>query len=199
MTPDALIFDCDGTLADSMPAHLVAWQTTLRRHGLALTRERFYATAGMSSAAIIEVLCREQGVRVDIDVVRLEKDEAYLQHVGAVRPIDVVVEVARSHRGRLPMAVATGNVRRIAEATLTAIELRPWFQALVAADDVERPKPAPDTFLEAARRLGVEPRACRVYEDGDPGIEAARAAGMEVVDIRPWLGPPVMDPAGRTR
>lgn len=188
MTPRALVFDCDGTLADSMPAHFVAWTDALRPHGLVFTEERFYAFAGMSTRQIITRLAREQGIEVDVDAVARDKDEQFLRHVEEVRPIEPVVAIAREFRARGPMAVATGNVRRLAEATLGAIGIRSWFQAIVAADDITRPKPAPDAFLEAARRLGVEPRACRAYEDGDPGLEAARAAGMEVVDVRPWLG-----------
>ena len=76
----------------------------------------------------------------------------------------------------------------MAEATLGALGIREWFDAVVGADEVQRTKPAPDTFVEAARRLGVDPRHCRAYEDGEPGLDAARAAGMEVVDVRPWLG-----------
>ncbi|MCA9710064.1 MAG: HAD-IA family hydrolase, partial [Myxococcales bacterium] len=130
----------------------------------------------------------EQGRPVDVAAIALDKDEQFLRRLDRVRAIEPVVAVARQFRGRGPMAVATGNVRRVAEATLDALGIRGWFGAIVGADEVERPKPAPDTFLEAARRLGVEPRDCRAYEDGDPGLRAARAAGMDVVDVRPWLG-----------
>ena len=188
MTPRALVFDCDGTLADSMPAHFVAWGDALRPHGLVLSEDQFHAFAGMSTRQIIERLAHEQGRPVDVAAIALDKDEQFLRRLDRVRAIEPVVAVARQFRGRGPMAVATGNVRRVAEATLDALGIRGWFGAIVGADEVERPKPAPDTFLEAARRLGVEPRDCRAYEDGDPGLRAARAAGMDVVDVRPWLG-----------
>lgn len=184
VNPRALVFDCDGTLADSMPAHFVSWTEVLRPHGLRLSEERFYAYAGMSSRRIIEALAQAQGVEVDVETIAAAKDECFLDHVARVLPIEPVVAVAREFRGRGPMAVATGNVRRVAEATLSALEIRAWFGAVVSADEVEHAKPAPDTFLEAAKRLGVDPRECRAYEDGELGIEAARAAGMEVVDIR---------------
>lgn len=183
----ALIFDCDGTLADSMPAHFVAWTDALRPHGLAFPEERFYACAGMSTQQIIELLAREQGRSVDTVAIARDKDEQFMRHVDRVRPLEPVVAIAREFRGRGPMAVATGNVRRLAEATLEALGIQSWFGALVTADDVDDHKPAPDTFLEAARRLGVQPQDCRVYEDGEPGLLAGRAAGMEVVDVRPWL------------
>lgn len=170
-----------------MPAHFVAWTEVLRLHGLVFPEERFYACAGMSTPQIIQMLAQEQGRAVDVASVAADKDERYLRNVSHVRPIEPVVDVARRFRGQGPMAVATGNVRRLAEETLDALGIRTWFEALVAADDVEHPKPAPDTFLEAARRLGVDPGHCRAFEDGEPGLESARAAGMDVVDVRPWL------------
>lgn len=180
----ALIFDLDGTLVDSMPAHLVAWRAAVEPHGLALSNDAFVAMAGMSTVSIIERLCAEQGVEVDVNAVSTAKDDAFLVNVDQSRAIEPIVAIARRNHGVLPMAVGTGNVRRVAEATLAAVGIADLFDALVAADDVANPKPAPDTFLEAARRLGVEPSACRVFEDGEPGIVAARAAGMDVVDVR---------------
>lgn len=184
MEPLALIFDLDGTLVDSMPAHLVAWRAALEPHGLAFTDEAFLAMAGMSTVSIIERLCLEQRIEVPTQEVATAKDDAFLLHVDQSRRIDPIVAIAKNTHGTLPMAVGTGNVRRVAEATLAAVGLSHLFDALVAADDVARPKPAPDTFLEAARLIGVPPDRCRVFEDGDPGIEAARAAGMDVVDVR---------------
>ena len=102
MTPRALVFDCDGTLADSMPAHFVAWGDALRPHGLVFPEERFYAAAGMSTREIIEMLAREQGRRVDVAAIALDKDEQYLRHLEHVRPIEPVVAIAREHRGRIP-------------------------------------------------------------------------------------------------
>jgi HAD superfamily hydrolase (TIGR01509 family) len=106
-----------------------------------------------------------------------------------VQPIRPVLEVVHAHRGRLPLAVATGAVRPICQRILRQIELADAFDALVSAEDVQHHKPAPDIFLEAARRLGVGPERCRVYEDTDPGIEAARRAGMEPVDVRAFYTP----------
>jgi beta-phosphoglucomutase-like phosphatase (HAD superfamily) len=113
-----------------------------------------------------------------------------------VRPIGAVVEIAERHRGRLPLAVATGAVRPILLRILKQIGVEGWFDALVSAEDVTRHKPEPDTFLEAARRLGVDPARCRVYEDTEPGMEAARRAGMACIDIRPWHTPRRVTPVG---
>ncbi len=104
--------------------------------------------------------------------------------MGAIRPIDKVVEIARRGRGVLPMAVASGGHRRMVEMTLQQIGILDWFPVVVTAEDTVRHKPEPDVFLEAARRLGAAPKDCTVYEDTDLGLEAARRAGMGFVDIR---------------
>jgi HAD superfamily hydrolase (TIGR01509 family) len=106
-----------------------------------------------------------------------------------VAPINPVVKVVREFHGRLPMAVATGAIRDVCQRILTHIGIVDCFDTIVSSDDVARHKPSPDIFLEAARRLGVRPEACRVYEDTDPGIEAARRAGMEYIDVRSWHTP----------
>ena len=181
---DALIFDCDGTLADTMPAHFISWQETLAPYGLAFPEDRFWALGGWTAEAIVGLLAREQGVELDPARVALEKDRSYARHLPSVRPIPEVVGVALAHRGRLPMAVATGGSRAFCHEILRRIGVEDWFDAVVCAEDVVACKPAPDIFLEAARRLGVDPAGCRVYEDTEPGLEAARRAGMSPVDVR---------------
>lgn len=190
-----LIFDCDGTLADTMPVHLEAWRSMLAEHGLEFATERFYALAGVPSARIVEVLASEQGLDLDAAAVAamvVAKEDRYVAAIeadpGLVRPIAPVVEVAAAYRGRLPIAVASGGEHRIIRATLRAIDALLWFDAIVGYEDTERHKPDPDVFLEAASRLGVAPERCVVFEDGDPGVEAAHRAGMAVVDVRvdPW-------------
>ncbi|MGD9722586.1 MAG: HAD family hydrolase [Pirellulales bacterium] len=185
----AIIFDCDGTLADTMPSHYVAWMTILARYNLAMTEDRFYELGGWPTRNVARLLAREAGREVDIERLAHEKEALFEEQLHLVRPIDPVLEVVHAHRGRLPIAVATGAVRPICERILRQIELAGAFDAIVSADDVERHKPDPDIFLEAARRLGVAPGHCRVYEDTDPGIEAARRAGMEPVDVRTFYKP----------
>jgi len=187
MTIKALIFDCDGTLADTMPAHFHAWQAALAEHGIEFTEERFYALAGQPTPKIVRLLAKEQGVALDHGAVTRAKEDAYLKQIETVRPIEPVLKIAKQARGQLKLAVASGAVRRVLERTLAHVGITDWFEAIVSADCVKRHKPEPDVFLEAARRLGVPAAACRVYEDGDLGIEAARRAGMECVDIRPML------------
>ncbi len=180
----AIIFDCDGTLADTMPAHYEAWIAILDRYGLEMSEDRFYALGGWPTRRVAELLIAESGRQIDVAQLSHEKEELFSQTLHLVRPIDPVVAVARRERGRLPIAVATGAVRTICERILQQIGLPGWFDAIVSSEDVERHKPSPDIFLEAARRLGVEPARCRVYEDTDPGVEAARRAGMQYVDVR---------------
>jgi HAD superfamily hydrolase (TIGR01509 family) len=184
----ALIFDCDGTLVDSMPLHYRSWDAVLRKHGLELPEQRFYQMAGLPVAEIIEGLAREKGLKVDARAIADERDAHFhSQPPSEMRPVKAVVEIAREFRGRLPMAVATGSTRESALASLQAIGISTWFDAVISSQEVARPKPAPDVFLLAAERIGIAPRDCMAFEDGDAGLESARAAGMRVVDIRPWL------------
>ena len=187
----ALIFDCDGTLADTMPIHFRAWTVTMNRLGIPFPETRFYQLGGMPTARIIRLLADEHAVPVpDVDAVVWQKEAAFLEFLHDVRPVEPVYRVAEAHRGKLPMAVASGGYRDVVGRTLDRIGVRDWFGAVVCAEDTPRHKPDPDVFLEAARRLGVEPAGCVVFEDTDIGLEAARRAGMLGVDVRRWLRPP---------
>jgi len=183
-TPKALIFDCDGTLADTMPLHWRAWQTVAGRYGLDFPEARFYALGGVPAREILEILSKEQGRPLDARAVAMEKEATYTPFVPHVQPVDEVVKIARQHYGVIPMAVASGGLYMHINEVLTHLGIRHLFQAVVTSEDVTRQKPAPDIFLEAARRLGVAPQFCRAYEDTDLGLEAIRAAGMEAVDVR---------------
>jgi HAD superfamily hydrolase (TIGR01509 family) len=185
----ALIFDCDGTLIDSMPAHYVAWRATLDTVGIDFPEHRFYELAGTPTDRIIELLANEQSIAVDVNALAIRKEQAYLDGLHRIAPIPSVVNVVREHVGRLPMAVASGGFRDVVLRQLQQIGLHEVFDAIVCAEDTPRHKPHPDVFLEAARRLGVSPADCCVYEDADLGLEAARRAGMAMVDIRTWHTP----------
>jgi beta-phosphoglucomutase-like phosphatase (HAD superfamily) len=187
MTVQALIFDCDGTLADTMPFHWKAWQSILARHRLHLPEARFYALGGVPSRDILKMLAQEQGIHLDHHAVAQEKEAAYLPFISQVEPIRLVVRIAHDHSGKIPLAVASGGSRPVIDQVLRHLGIRSLFQALVTNEDVVRQKPAPDIFLEAARRMGVPPQRCRAYEDTDLGLAAIRAAGMEAVDVRELL------------
>ena len=182
-----IVFDCDGTLAHTMPLHWEAWQTVTRRHGVIFPEDRFYSLGGVPSRDILKMLRDEQSLSFDPLTVAKEKEEAYLKLMTQVGPIHEVVSVAREYAGRIPMAVASGGVKPIIEQVLVHIGIRELFAAVVTSEDVVNQKPAPDIFLEAARRIGVAPQHCRAYEDTDLGMQAIRAAGMEAVDVRVLL------------
>ena len=179
-----IIFDCDDTLADTMPAHYEAWMATLDHYGLEMSEDRFYALGDWPTRRVAELLISESGRAIDAEKLSHEKEARFIDTLHLILPVEPVVEVARRERGKLPLAVATGAVRPICERILRQIGVEGWFDAIVSSEDVAPHKPAPDIFLEAARRLGVEPQRCRAYEDTDPGIEAARRAGMEYIDVR---------------
>lgn len=179
-----LIFDCDGTLADTMPNHYRAWAAALCASGAEFTEQRFYEMAGMPSADIIRALNREGGYTLDVDLTHDDKERRYVELLHTVTEIEAVADVARAYKGRVPMAVASSGIRAVVEQTLTATGLLPLFDAIVTGDEVAQGKPAPDIFLLAAERLGLPPGECIVYEDGDVGLEAARRAGMRAVDVR---------------
>ena len=186
---EALIFDCDGTLADTMPAHYRAWLATLAPFGVTFPEDCFYALGGVPTREISRLIVTEHALPVDHVALATRKEQAFVDGIAAVLPIAPIVDIARVRRAAVPMAVASGGYRRVVELTLRQVGILGWFQAVVTAEDTPRHKPDPDVFLEAARRLGVAPATCTVYEDSDIGLEAARRAGMRGVDVRPLLRP----------
>jgi HAD superfamily hydrolase (TIGR01509 family) len=185
------IFDLDGTLADTMPTHFGVWQLVARRHGLTFPESLFYELAGVPTPKIAALLIERAGLTLDPMAVAHDKEQSYVDGLltGAltVTPIEPIIAIARACRADGPLAIASGGPRRIVTTVLAALGITDWFAAVVTAEDTARHKPEPDVFLEAARRLGVAPAACTVYEDADLGLEAARRAGMIGVDVRVLL------------
>jgi HAD superfamily hydrolase (TIGR01509 family) len=185
-----LIFDCDGTLADTMPLHFRAWTAMVNENGLTFPETQFYALAGMPSERIINQLAAEQDTvlpAAQVQQMIRDKEDRYITMIDDVLPIAVVLDVASRYRGVLPMAVASGGERWVVERTLRAIGAFEWFDAMVGSEDTVLHKPEPDVFLEAARRIDVAPANCVVFEDSDLGMLAAERAGMHGIDIRDWL------------
>ena len=179
-----LVFDCDGTIADTMPAHYRAWVQALGEHGVEFPEALFYEMGGIPTPRIVEILNERHGHDMPVMETAHYKETLFEKLIPHVMPIEPVVNVIREYHGELPMAVATGGFRHICHKTLDALHLREKFQAIVCAEDVTHGKPAPDIFLEAARRLGVDPKLCMAFEDANLGIQAATAAGMVVIDVR---------------
>ena len=186
---DALLFDCDGTLADTMPAHYRAWLHVTGAHGIAFDENRFYGLGGRPTRDILATLAREAGIELDLDHGVKQKEAAFLAQLDRVEAIDPVIDVVRRSRGRVPMAVVTGGYRSVCTRILEHVGIADAFDTLVASEDTSRHKPEPEPFLEAARRLGARPQRCVVWEDSDLGIEAARRAGMEWIDVRSFHMP----------
>jgi HAD superfamily hydrolase (TIGR01509 family) len=183
-----LIFDCDGTLADTMALHYAAWEESFAARGLACPLEFLIRHNGKPTDQIVVQYNVEFNQNLDVERFTADKERRARARLDQARPLEPVAALARRHHGALPMAVVSGGTRANVERTLRAIGLRALFPVVLTADDGLPPKPAPDLFLEAARRLGVDPGDCQAFEDADAGLEAARRAGMRATDVRPVLG-----------
>lgn len=183
---DAYIFDCDGTLIDSMPLHLDAWRAGLAKHGFVpedFTYEMHHAFAGMPGPAIVRSLNEKFGLNLPPDAVEADKLAWYLANHHHIKGIEPVVAFAISQKGKKPMAVASGSDAEIVKSGLDSLGILELFQTVITPVDVAHGKPAPDMFLLAASRLGVAPERCLVFEDGLLGVQAAQAAGMACVFV----------------
>jgi beta-phosphoglucomutase family hydrolase len=180
----AYIFDCDGTLADTMPLHYRAWKRLVEEHGGVFSEELFYRLGGKPTEQILELLRDEQGLNVgDTHSAARRKEEYFVQTIHEVRPIEPVVQFVRQWHTIKPLAVVSGGLRKYVEMTLDAIGIGPLFDTVVCAEDCARGKPFPDPFLEAARRMNTPPDECLVFEDSPLGLQAAKAAGMQCVIV----------------
>lgn len=184
---EALLFDWDGTLVDSQYANYLAMAGALAPYGVTLDQGWFDARTGLSSADMVRALAPGDGARpaLPVEEIVADRDQRFLADAARVRVHPEVAEVVNAHHGTLPMAVASGGARLVIETTMRHLPYQGLFSAVVTRDEVQRGKPAPDIFLKAADALSVPPERCVVYEDSDEGIEAAHAAGMAVIDVRP--------------
>jgi HAD superfamily hydrolase (TIGR01509 family) len=183
----ALIFDIDGTLVDSMPIHYKASQLICNSFGFDFPLDFFLANAGTPTEEVFKLLIKKLGLHLDGDAIGKLKDVKYLELMKEAKPLKEVYEVALKYNRILPIALGTGATRAVAMQTLEAAGIHKMFDIIVTADDVKKGKPAPDTFLLCAEKMGMEARFCQVFEDADPGILAARTAGMMVTDIRQYV------------
>ena len=174
----ALIFDLDGTLADTMPVHFWAYKNILVDFGIEFTPEIFATLAGIPAVDTIKKLNEMFETDMDPEKIGHYKEAEYEKIMHKMKPVVPVVALAKKYHGKLPMAIGTGGYQRLAWKTMNILGLNKYFDILVSAEDVLNPKPAPDTFLKCAELLGIDPADCEVFEDGEPGIKAANAAGM---------------------
>jgi len=182
-----LIFDMDGTLADSMPIHFMAWKLTAAENGFEYTEKQFLETAGMPTHKIVPVINKELGLNLDPVKFSQRKDEHFLNNIGDVKLIEPVANIVREYHNILPMSIGTGGKKEIAKLTLKIMGFEKYFDIIVSAEDVINHKPDPDTFLKCAGLMGIPPELCQVFEDGEMGLIAGKRAGMIVTDVRPYL------------
>jgi beta-phosphoglucomutase-like phosphatase (HAD superfamily) len=189
-TPGGLIFDCDGTLADTMPLHYLAWREILDAHttpGLYFPEAQFYAWGGVSAKEILERLNVAHGLTLDVVAITHEKEMSYRKRIPTLTGIaPVLAEVARFH-GVIPMAVVSGGMRELVKESLDVLGIKEQFVTVIGSEDVTRSKPDPEGMLKAAQIMGVAAEKCVVYEDAAMGILAAHRAGMQCVNVLEWI------------
>ncbi|HDZ8844773.1 TPA: beta-phosphoglucomutase family hydrolase [Aeromonas dhakensis] len=178
---DALIFDMDGTLVDSMPRHLDAWEATSAEFGLPFDRAQLNEYGGIPTRKIVAILAEQHGLTIDVEAFTRRKVALYMEHIQQVSVFPAMWELVRRCHGKVPMGIGTGSPRNQAESILKNTGLDAYIQVVVSADDVINHKPHPDTFLQVAEQLGANPANCLVFEDTQIGLQAGRAAGMETV------------------
>jgi HAD superfamily hydrolase (TIGR01509 family) len=181
----AYLFDCDGTIADSMPLHYIAWKKALSEWNCSFEEPLFYAWGGRPIVEIIATLNQDHGLNMPVEAVAQRKERFYVELLPELTAVPEVLEHIEAQHGRIPFAVVSGSTRESVTASLTALNILDRFDTLVCAGDYAKSKPAPDAFLLAAARLGVVPDACLVFEDTKMGIQAATAAGMASVRVPP--------------
>ncbi len=183
----ALIFDLDGTLSNSLPVHLATWNIVGEKYGFVFDPKILYEMTGRPTIEFAERVVKQYGLATDPNEIMLLKQNSFWEMANLLEPIDKVVSIVKAYYGKLPMSVGTGAGRKSTQVQLETLNLLKYFDAIVTAEDVTSHKPKPETFLECARLMNVEPQYCQVFEDGDLGIEAAGKAGMMVTDVRPFI------------
>lgn len=175
---EALIFDLDGTLADTMPVHFMAYKIILRDYGIQFTPELFGTLAGVPAVDTIRRLNAMYGTSMEPEEIGQLKEREYEKIMHKMKPVEPVVELVKKYHKKMPMAVGTGGYKRLAWKSLEILELDDFFTILVSTEDVTHPKPHPETFLKCAEKMGMLPEVCQVFEDGELGMRAAEDAGM---------------------
>lgn len=183
----ALIFDLDGTLSDSLPVHLETWNQVGKKYGFEFDPQILLDMTGRPTLEFAEHVAKKYGLSEKPENLVRMKQESFWNSAHLLNPIEEVVSIVKSSFGKLPMTVGTGASRRSAIVQLKALGLSDHFDGIVSADEVSKHKPHPETFLECAKIMGIEPKYCQVFEDGTLGIEAGQKAGMIVTDIRPFI------------
>ena len=184
---EALIFDCDGTLVDSMPLHMKAWEIAFNFFNTAYKEDFLSSLGGMKETEIIKMYNEKFKTHLNPEEIVSKKHQFFMENINSVKPLRPVVIIAKEFFGKLPLAVVSGSVRNIVHRELEVVGIFDLFKIILTANDSFNPKPSPEIFLEAAKNLNVTPDNCLVFEDGDPGLEAAARAGMKYLDVREYI------------
>lgn len=183
----AFLFDCDGTIVDSMPLHFKAWTQVLAAEGCPFPEDQFYLLGGVPPIKIVEMLNAQHGLKMDAPSVADRKEQQYYASLHELEAVQEVVEIIHAMHGCIPFAVVSGSTRNSVQQSLNQVGLSENFPVCVCAEDYTHGKPDPECFLKAAQLLGVAPARCLVFEDTDLGIQAAKAAGMQWIRVpAPW-------------
>jgi beta-phosphoglucomutase family hydrolase len=183
----ALIFDLDGTLSDSMGVHIAAWNKIGQKYGFIFDPQIYYEMTGSPTIEFARKIINKHNLSTNPEKLVKMKQQSFWDSVKLVKPMKEVISIVKEYYNKLPMSVGTGASRKSACLQLEALEIKDYFDFIVSADDVEKHKPEPDTFLKCAQLMNVAPRFCQVFEDGDLGIKAAEKAGMIITDVRPHI------------
>jgi HAD superfamily hydrolase (TIGR01509 family) len=183
----ALIFDCDGTLADSMPLHMLAWKIVFRELGEPYREAFLDPLKGMNDEEIVKLYNKTFHREFNPKEVVDRKHDYFLSNIKSVHPIQPVIDIVKRYRNFLPLAVVSGGRRKSVFSTLSSLGIKKYFSIILTADDPIPPKPAPDLFITVAKFLKVNTEFCQVFEDGDMGIRAAQSIGMKTTDIRLYI------------
>lgn len=183
----ALIFDLDGTIANTMPNHFISWRKAVSPYGIDFNATLFMELTGMPRTATIEKLNEMFGTKMNPDKVGRVKEDHFKTLVNSTEEIVVVTDVIRKYHTILPMSIGTGSTKSGAKKTLEVINMQNYFEIVITADDILKHKPHPETFLKCAELMGVKPQNCVVFEDGILGMNAAEEAGMMVIDVNNYF------------
>lgn len=189
----ALIFDLDGTLSDSLPVHIASWNAVCEKLNCTFDERILVEMTGAPTLSFAERIKREQNLEITAEELVVLKQQEFWKNINQIKPHDAVIDLMKSAHGKIPMAVGTGASRTSAMLQMKELGIDQLFDFIVTADDVDRHKPEPDTFLKCAELMGIEPKYCQVFEDGELGMQAAQTAGMFLTDVRPFVTDPFAD------
>jgi HAD superfamily hydrolase (TIGR01509 family) len=180
----AFLYDCDGTLADNMKAHALTYIKVAADRGVAINGDIIDELAGWPVPAVVTEINKRYGSNMDPEEFAEVRQKLYHdEYIAQITPVEHVVDHLKAHYGKVRIAVVSGGSREAVEKTLNILGIANLVETLVCAGETPHGKPSPDPFLAAAIKLGVEPKDCLVFEDGEPGVQSAIAAGMDWVRI----------------